>query len=55
MRKKESGYGKTSIQSDSFFIITVWLIYSFFMYPTGEASIWKAVLRECGKEHISFL
>ncbi|MBS5684043.1 MAG: hypothetical protein ACLUDP_20320 [[Clostridium] innocuum] len=54
MRKQESGYGKTSIQSDSFFIITVWLIYSLF-HVSRQGKLWKAVLRECGKEHISFL
>lgn len=54
MRKQESGYGKTSIQSDSFFIITVWLIYNLF-HVSRQGKLWKAVLRECGKEHISFL
>ena len=46
--------GKNSIQSDSFFIITVWLIYSLFNV-SRQGKLWKAVLRECGKEHISFL
>ena len=37
-----------------FFIITVWLIYNLF-HVSRQGKLWKAVLRECGKEHISFL